>query len=574
MNWAEAFTVTRHAGVLESQAPRIGENILTNGDFERGNLGAGYGTTTNWSVIAANSVVPNGADNYMAQAASALADGTITRATLETNKFAVTGDTEYFIRLAYGAPLVGDTALNDSPNSLRVAVRWYDVGNNLLSTNELMNERIEGSNQFGVLQGRLFSPSAATQLTLLIVNRHADLNNALQAGGALLDELFVTANVAVTTPSLIETLQYNRVNADGYNGLRYSNHFQQGFKQCEFTLHGPAEYLWDWMTRGFQNHIEVHFENSTVFEGMVYAMEGVIGGKKYELSMNALANRIVVAYGDNKHFSLTNRPSMRRWGRKDYYETVKGGRDAARDRAEYLLALMSNPRPRLVDYVGNAERGDYVKVTVMGYYTTLTFIKNLRWNAARKVDMATAIAKGARSLLNNVRLKTPNDWLSTDYTAVNNTGRNVNPLTKKDVEGKSVADLIQNYLQRGTSSRRAICAGVWENRQWRMEERPTVARYQLRQRKDGKMNLLHGGAPLVLPLVRAGEYVRVPPPIPTWRETYTDIEDDYTSAMFLKEVEIDVDKGTLRLVSPNAEPLELKIGRVMKHLRSNLTPIL
>lgn len=562
----DAFTITRHAGVLESQAPRIGENILTNGDFERGDF-TGYGTTTNWSVIAANSVTPNGADNFMAQAASALANGTITRATLETNKFAVIGDTEYLVRVAYGAPLVGDTALNDSPNSLRVAVRWYDAGNNLLATKNLMNERVEGSQTMGTLYGRAFSPSAATQATLYLVNRHADLNNALQAGGTVLDELFVTANVAVTTPPLIETLQYNRVNTFGYNGLKYSNHFQQGFKQCEFTLHGSPEYLWEWMTRAFQNHIEVHYDNVTVFEGMVYAMEGVIGGKKYQISMDALANYVVIAYKDNKHFSLSNRASMKRWGRKDYYETVKGGRELARDRAEYLLAVMSNPRPRLVDTIGDTGRTDYVKVTVMGYYTTLTFIKNLRWHAARKVDAAVAIAKGTRSLLNNVRANTPNDWLSTDWSWVNNTGRNVNPPTRKDVEGKSVADLIQTYLQRGTSNVRTICAGVWENRRWRMEERPTAARYQLRQGKAGSMNLLQGGARIPLPLVRAGEYVRVPPPIPTWRESFSDIEDDYTSAFFLKEVEFDAEKNSLRMVSPNAEPLELKIGRAVRATR-------
>ncbi len=565
----DAFTITRHAGVLESQASRIGENVLANGGFERGDF-TGYATTTNWSVIAADSVVPNGANNYMAQAASALADGTITRATLETNKFAVTGDTEYIIRLAYGAPMVGDTALNDSPNSLRVAVRWYDAGNNLLATNNLMNERIEGAQAMGALNGRLFSPSAATQATLYLVNRHADLNNALQAGGTVLDELFVTANVAVTTPPLIETLQYNRVSTFGYNGLKYSNHFQQGFKQCEFTLHGSPEYLWEWMMRAFQNHIEVHYDNMTVFEGMVYAMEGVIGGKKYQISMDALANYVVIAYKDNKHFSLSNRASMKRWGRKDYYETVKGGRELARDRAEYLLAVMSNPRPRLVDTIGDTGRADYVKVTVMGYYTTLTFIKNLRWHAARKVDAAVAIAKGTRSLLNNVRANTPNDWLSTDWSWVNNTGRNVNPPTRKDVEGKSVADLIQTYLQRGTSNVRTICAGVWENRRWRMEERPTAARYQLRQGKAGSMNLLQGGARIPLPLVRAGEYVRVPPPIPTWRESFSDIEDDYTSAFFLKEVEFDAEKNSLRMVSPNAEPLELKIGRAVHALRGNL----
>ncbi|MBA2702241.1 MAG: hypothetical protein H0U60_00120 [Blastocatellia bacterium] len=562
---ADAFTILHYDSLINSFTAKRGDNLLSNSKFEHAAFGAGWATTTNWSLVAVDTTTPSVLDGQGALAGSAANSGK-TKSTLTSATIACSALTEHVARVYYGAPSPTIPLRLAVANMLKIKLQWYTAGMALLRTDNLFAEMVSGSDHLQMFDAKVTSPATAANVTFSVINIHQNSTLSGAVGGLVIDNLLLVAALTPALPPFIERIPYSRDSEFAtYKNLKFSNHYQLGFKSAEFELYGAPEYLWNWAETALENHIKIVYQGS-VFEGMVYRIDVVLNGVRYAVDLERLANNVKVEFGDKKHVRVINAESIEHWGRKDLHDSTQfKTRDAAESFARSLLRERKQLQPAVVEFVGASAGPDKAIVKVMGYINTLDWVLGQTYGAPAKQDIGAALATGQNSLLGVIRKHTHNDFISGNYANVQVIGKGVPPPKRQDMRGKSSLEMYMHLLEMGDSLNRVLCAGVWEDQQVRLAPRPTTARYKMRKSPKGTVEMVQDfSQPVDLASVRAGEFIKFPRPIPRMKR-YVDLGDDPT-ALFIKEVEYSTEKGQLKFTTAGAEPLEYRIGKAIRGL--------
>lgn len=537
-----AFTITHFDSLLANGTLRRGTNLLTNSKFESGDF-TGWATHTNWSVVNAASVTPNGADRYAIQAGSA-SKGQM--ATLESERVAVSGAGNYIASLFFAAP----SGAPRRANHLKIHVRWYNAssGGTLLRSDTLWASPVR-QRQTGLqrAQLRLTAPGGATYASFYVRNRYG--SDTTGAGyGVVVDNARIAGVVTITRLSALDLWEHE--NAQIYfRNLKFSWNDQYGCKEMSFRVYAPTEYLWHLMQTALGDHVETHFENERLFGGMLWSLKGRIGKRAMSLSLDALANVVTVPYRDTVFVGM-DAESVEQYGRKDMRSDKSFSTLAdARSYAGYLLNAYAFPLPGAEDAASDEE--NYLDVTVYGIFANLQWVKNLAPIFQGYVDSSEAIATlpatvyGGRSILDRVANETPNDFISSDYALVQEVGRSVLPF--ENAEDRTAQELILDLFGRGGSHGRRIVGGVNADRKFFMWERPTTLAYYRELDADGKFSYWDaGGNQVSRPLVQCGVFATDGHPVPSFNVVPgSDAARDPVNR-YITEIEYDHERNAVR----------------------------
>lgn len=552
------YRIDHYDSIAKNTYKLSGADLLTNGDIEAGSL-TGFATTTNWTATASASCDPEGIGGY-AVVATANADSI-----LETNKITVTANASYVLSFWFGAS--GTPRVRLWPNNLTVFIKFYTSGNVFVSQYQLSSNRIKGGDQLNERIKRFTVPASAAKVAIRFFNHHR--GGAPDTPGAtVIDNIrLVAADQAVTLP-LIESLHEGSTDGEqSFSNLKYKNSYRSGFNESTFVVKGSPEYLWAWMRNALGHHIEVYRDAECVFEGLVWEMDGNIAGYNYSYSYDQLFNRITVKYGDKSNtYRIVDRTSIERHGSKQMIsDQSEDNLSAAKAKAKSLLVLHSQPLPRID--TADSEEINQITVTCQGYMSTLAWTY-LAPRFVGKHDIAEIIADvdiayGASCLI-RVRDDSVNDFISTDYSLVENTGTTSGLL--KDVKGKTTMDIINDLLDMGDDDGRVIVCGLTKGRIFYLKSRPNEITYNVVPTEDGNLQFTDlAGAIVPRGLVKSGVFVAFGEPIPSM-QSFADVIQQPT-AVFVKEVEYDADTDTVRIITPNSDPLDVALSRLFRKKR-------
>lgn len=498
----EAFSISHFDSLLSSGTLRAGANLVRNPGFETGS--ASSWTNTNWTVVAADSVTPNGRDNYIAQAASA-SKGQVS--TLESTRDPVTALGTYLVACG----LVSPTGSPKRANNLQVSIKWWNAssGGTLLREDYLWSAPVKArKGNLRAPQMVLTAPVGATYFSMVIRNVYGSATTG--AGlGVLVDNAFLAGQLTIAQLSPLEIWTYGATPIR-FSQLKFSWDERMGCKAMKFRLHGPAEYLWFILHTALGHWLETAYEGDRCFGGMLWTMKGNIGGRSMGVSLDSLYNYIAVPVGDNYYFA-GDAASALQYGRKDL--VAEQSFDSASDAEAYaaqLLEEMAFPLPVKGDEDGDVQ--DYLDIEVMGLSATLQWVKGVFPLWAGQVDTAEAIATlartayGRRSLFDRIREETPNDFIAPDYALVEEAGITHKPVPKTGMP--SAQEIYTRLLERGTSNKRRIVSGVGPDRRFFMRERSGGVTYHRRRDVDGKLAYFDtAGNEVPRALVRPGAFV-------------------------------------------------------------------
>lgn len=499
----ESFAISHFDSLLSAGTLRAGANLVRNPGFETGSA-ASWPTSTNWTVVASDSVTPNGRDNFVAQAASA-SKGQIS--TLESTRDPVTALGTYLVACGLVAP----TGSPKRANNLQVSIKWWSsgAGGSPLREDFLWAAPVKArKGNLRSPQLALTSPVGATHFSMVIKNIYG--SSTTGAGyGVLVDNAFLAGQIAISQLTPLEIWSYGGAPIR-FSRLKFSWDERMGCKAMGFRLHGPSEYLWFLLHTALGHWIETQYEGERTFGGMLWSFKGNIGGRSMGVSLDSLFNYIAVPVGDNYYFA-GDAASALQYGRKDL--VAEQAFDSASDAeiyAEQLLEEMAFPLPVKGDEDGDAQ--DYLDIEVMGLAATLQWVKGVFPLWAGQVDTAAAIANlartayGRRSLFDRLREETPNDFISSDYALVENAGVTHKPVPKTGMP--SAQEIYLRLIERGTSNRRRIVSGIGADRRFFMRERSGGVTYHRRRDRDGKMSYYDtAGNEVARALVRPGAFV-------------------------------------------------------------------
>ena len=113
----------------------------------------------------------------------------------------------------------------------------------------------------------------------------------------------------------------------------------------------------------------------------------------------------------------------------------------------------------------------------------------------------------------------------------------------------------------GDSNNRFLVSGVWENRQFVLQARPTTAGYFTETVDGAIVYRAASGARVPNPLVRAGQYRKQVRPVPS-QTSYADIDND-PAALFLWNVQYDTENDTVTVTPPDADTLAAGLARAV-----------
>lgn len=547
-----AFTIGHYEPVLLGTVPTPGANMIVNGDFETGDM-TGWGTTTNWSVIASTSATPPGRHAYCARASSG--SGGIT-STLLSDRYAVTAGNTYYWAFNFGA---GGQRAN---NTLTVNLRWYNnsVGGALQGTSSIMAAPVSpNSVNLQGWNGHAKAPGGATHVYFEFINNsNANLDST---SGVVLDYVMLAPEVTVNKPRLLETLAYrgSRWRTAEFSDLIYSTHFRSGHKTLTFNLRGDPEYLRWWLEQCLGDHIELYFENRQVWNGMVWDIDGNIDGHGKYTSYDSIANAIRVN-GNGGAAIAYDLDSQARYGKIRMIETDDSINYPMETtaRANYLLA--QHDKPLIGD--SSATEKNMLTVTCQGYWSTLIFVESgAGFIAPTQTDTVAVIATSTDppSILNLVWRKNP--FIRNDYSRCLPSGIVVASGSQKDVPAGNPQSVIQRLLSYGDANFRQLISGVWEDRYFIVQPRSTSFDYIQEYDADGKLAYFDaGGARMPTPFLQAGRIMRKPRVAPNWVKPADAFYDQ--NCAFLIEAEYDCENDSWNLTTPQTNEADLLIHEV------------
>lgn len=557
-----AFTLMHADSLIASGTVGSGTNLVPNPGFELG-LFASWATSTNWTNVSATSVTPNGIGVYAAQAGGASKGQT---ATLESNRFAVSGSNDYICSIAFASPF-------DAPkraNNLKVLVRWWSAasGGSSLRDDTLWSGPVK--NKKGGLryaQKRLTAHASANYASFYIQNKYGSPTTG--AGyGVVADEPFVAGAVTVPTAlSALDIWEYMSNKPIGFENLKYSWDYRTGCKRMTFRLNAPGEYLWQLLQTALGHHVETHYEGVRVFGGMLWSMYGRVGGRDLGVSLDSLANFIKVPRGASFEVEV-NAESIARYGRKD--RIVEASFNTARDaRAAALLDLAESAFPIPTAAMVNGQGDDFLEIEVMGYGATLQWVTDLppvyvgTYDTSQILATFTSGVLGRRSLLGRFREDTPNDFIQDDYSNVDMTGITLGPL--ESTARRTSLDIYLDLVGRGTSNKRGIVAGFDAERKFFMHERPTALGYTRTRGADGKFDYTDPTGTLIpRPLVRCGVWVSEGAPIPSYMIIKGSDAARDPANKFITEVEYDHETDDVAVTFLGARRVGLDFAKAVR----------
>ena len=556
----DAFTLTRFDSLLAKTTLGDGINLITNPGFELDF--AAWGTTTNWSAVAASSVTPNGMDDKMAKASSASKAVT---ATLESSRVAVGGLADYAVSFMYGCP----EGAPKSSNNLEVTVKWWDalVGGTLVRADSVFASPLRSKNGgLSLFTARITSPAGATHASFYARNVYgAAVTGA--SYGALLDNVLLAG--AITTPVLtgLETLTYGG-NPSYFRNLKFGWHYQAGCKRLTFRVYGAAEYLSFLLDTALGQHVEASVMGTRRFAGMLWSMFGQIGKRSMGVTLDSLGNYIKVP-SQNTYAVQADAESILRYGRKDVIadKSFKATRDAL-GYGSLLLSEMAFPRATADD--GNAGSvEDYLDIEVMGYFAHLQWTTDLAPTFIGEYDTAQVIATlpatvfGNKSLLGRVGQDSPNDFYSTDYALVETTG--IMATAPQNAGARTSQEILLELVGMGTSSRKGLVCGVDEQRRFFMRRRPTTREYTRMVDSDGKFSYFDvAGNEVPRPFVRCGEFVTDGAPVPSFNVVRGSDAARDPMNRFIQETEYDHENNEVRVTLAGKRRIGLDLSRVLR----------
>ncbi len=565
----EAFVIARYDSVQQRAGTvQLGPNLVLNGNFERGDLS--NWTASNFS-IADEANVPPPHDEYGALATSSGTTHVAALASLTSAaRIAVTANQRYLVTVFYGAARRTSGAGRRKPNILRVTVKWYDAvsGGALIRAQKLRNAAVRGNNKF--LRGwtrAATAPGGAAGAELVIENRHFGGPSGTP-GGALLDDVAFQAELTDTDTQALEEIKHRDVAARGgasFSDLKFSKSHRVGHKACSFTLRGESAYLFDWLG-ALEHEILVRYDDQTCFQGLVWRVSGTIDGTAYDADLGQVFNQINVPYGDaaaKRYATATDRNSIARFGRKDYYESelYDTGREGQR-RANTLLRLYKDGLPQ-DDFNDARGENNALTVTCVGNFATLDFITSLRSPFARNKEMKQMIATGTNSILNQVRAL-GNVFIANDYGLLEATGNEVGPFVPEENVEQSALELVTKWLDEGDDTGALLVSGVGADRKFFLRARPTTATYQMEQRNGKREYRDASGARVPQALVEAGHFMTRAQPVPDFAR-YNDIAVN-PRARFLSEIEYDAENDALRLTMLGQTNLGKRVARLTRNV--------
>jgi len=557
-----AFTIVHADSLIANGTVGSGTNLVPNPGFELGSFGS-WATSTNWTNVSATSVTPNGIGVYAAQAGSASKGQT---STLESNRFAVSGSNDYICSIAFASP-------SDAPkraNNLKVLVRWWSAasGGSSLRDDTLWSGPVK--NKKGGLryaQKRLTAHASANYASFYVQNKYGSATTG--AGlGVIVDEPFIAG--AVTVPAVLSALdiwEYLSDKSISFENLKYSWDYQMGCKRMTFRLNAPGEYLWELLQNALGHHVETHYECTRVFGGMLWSMNGRVGGRDLGVTLDSLANFVKVPRGSTYELE-THAESMARYGRKDLIANASfnTARDA-RANAQLILAESAFPIPTSV--VVNGQGDDFLDMEVMGYGATLQWLTDLPPSFTGLYDTSQVLASfpastyGRRSLLGRVREDTPNDFLQDDYANVDTSGITIGPL--ESTARRTSQELYLDLVGRGTSNKRGIVAGFDAERKFFMHERPTALGYTRTRGADGKFDYTDPTGTLIpRPLVRCGVWVSEGAPVPSYMVIKGSDAARDPANKFITEVEYDHETDDVAVTFLGARRVGLDFAKAVR----------
>ncbi len=554
----DAFSIVHFESLLAQATQKAGVNLLPNRGFE---LGAFTNwTNTNWSIVGSESVTPNGKGLYAAQAASA-SSGQIS--TLTSNRVAVSGGQSYQCSIDFGSPASGK-----KKNNLRVRVLWYDApsGGNLLRADILIQTPVRPSDNLRQRIRTFTAPLAATHVAFEIKNTCA-VKVAGAGKGLIVDSPFVAGEVTVVDRTPLATWQYGQ-----FLGLKYSKHWQQGYKRATFRLRGSGEYLYHFLTTALGQWVEIFYQGAPLFEGKIWTLTGRVGKRDYDVSLDTLANFVRVPYGDDGEEVIeTNPESIERYGRKDLRSDKSfKTRGSAEKHGKYLLQQFADP---LLASAPNPQSGvDYIDVELMGLFATTGWVTGLPPVFKGEKDTAEIMATlpktnaGGKSVLDRLRQDTPNAFISGDYSLVENTGLVLEPL--EGSETSSAQETLIDLIERGSGNKRALVCGVTAGRKFFVRERPTTLGYVMRRSQvDDEYDFFDaGGAEIPRALVEPGQLATFDAPIPNFDPIPADFGKSRDARM-LTEIEYDAETNVVTATMLGNRRFDISLAKNLRMLQ-------
>lgn|GEM_PF-5118765 len=556
----DAFTLTRFDSLLAKTTLGAGINLITNPGFELDF--AAWGTATNWSAVAADSVTPNGLDDKMAQASSASKSSA---STLESSRVAVSGQADYVVSFLYGSP----SNAPKKANNLTVTVNWWNAspGGSLVRADVVLASPLRpNKNGMRIFTARITSPAGATYASFKARNVYgAAVTGA--SYGALLDNVLLAG--VITTPTLtgLETLTYGG-NPIYFRNLKFGWHYQTGCKRKAFRVYGPAEYLTFLLDTALGQHVEMSGLGTRVFGGMLWSMFGQIGARSMGVTLDSLANYIKVPYRDT-YAVQADAESILRYGRKDLIADKQFSTMAdALGYGNLLLSEMAFPRPT-ADDGGGAGGADFLDIEVMGYFANLQWTTGLAPTFIGAYDTSQVIATmpatvfGNKSLLGRVGQDSPNDFYSSDYALVETTGKTA--YAPQNAGARTSQEMLLELVGLGTSANKGLVCGVDDARRFFMRQRPTTRAYTRVVDTDGKFSFYDAaGNEVARPLVRCGEFVTDGAPVPSFNVIRgADAARDPMNR-FITETEYDHENNDMRVTLAGKRRLGLDLSRALR----------
>lgn len=568
------FTLSRFDSLLSSLTRKASANLLVNGNF--GNGFTGWATHTNWLIISATSLQPNGIGGSMLQASDA-AKGT--QSTLETDRIAISANVKYTFSILFASP---DTARKRA-NNLFIRVRWYDApsGGSVVRADILHNSNVKArSGGFRQLNKRLTAPAGATHVALQFINTYGNSNNGVNKG-VLLDDLFIAGTVETPTLAPLDVWQYAGGSPFYFRSLKFGYHCQRGCKALTLRVYGSAEYIWHLLNTALGQHIELAYASGRIWAGMVYSLNGRVGNRSFAASLDSMANYVKIPFGkggSETYHAVGHPDSIQRYGRKDLIAdktfTLKADADA---HAAFLLNEFALPKPTSADVSQDEPGRNFIDLEVMGYFTILGWVTGLQPIFTGKVDSSAAAATlasaatGGRSILDRLRTDTPNDFISADYSNVDTTGILVDPY--EGDERVTSLEMLQEIFERGTlntttDQSRGIVAGVDADRKFFMHKRPKTLLYSRRIDTDGKYSYYDiGGNEVPRPLIQVGNFYTESAPFPNMEVIRgSDAANDFANR-FILEMSYSHEENAVQVTAAGWRKFSLDLAQTMRIAR-------
>lgn len=346
---------------------------------------------------------------------------------------------------------------------------------------------------------------------------------------------------------------------ENVTGLSIQTQAVGGFGTCDFTVNGAYLDLLAWVNpyNPFIGDRILVLDPAmvTIYEGYIYQTDLSINDTVWSVSLNNMYNKVTLQYQNtsDKTIRVSDSASQSQYGIKEYHVQIgRANSVEATAMANRILNEYKAVQHGKDTVVGGGAWARTLKVKCFGYYSTLGW---QLWNRAiKKLADTSVVVKDVLGLRGQ--------YISTDYSNIQTTGT----MVERDHPSWTPAiDYIREKVDYGDVNNRRVTAGVWANRVFYMQSRPTTAKYFT----DVGMAAVYDAYRNEVPLykVQAGQYIHFGSLSPDIL-TYADAAQD-PQASFIETTEYNVDTDTVAITPPGSVSASLWVGRLVHGVPPN-----